>query len=176
MRMKTSLLLLFIVLGFITTTKGQSKEDIKIGIGLQGIELSVNSKIHNKFYLELGAGLGGGYSIDGGFSYTFSLQNITPYTKGIVKWNYVDLNRKRNFVSLQTKYSFGNSSTYNMNQALLTEFNWGIERHLSEKTIFDLHLGLGQIRDFKTKESLIIPTIGFSFKYSLFSIKKEATK
>lgn len=146
----------------------QSKEDVKIGIGLHGIELSANKKIYEKFYIEAHAGLGGGYDVNDGFSYTLNIKNLVPYTKGIVKWNYVDLDRKRNFVSLQAKYSFGDSSVYDANRVLLTEVNWGIERHFTKNLIFDLHLGIGHIKDFDAKESQILPTIGFGLSYRLF--------
>lgn len=166
------LVILFFGIGFFYTAKGQSKEDVKIGLGPQGIELSLNKRVYQKFYLEAYAGLGGGYDVNDGFSYSFDFKNLIPYTKGIAKWNYVDLTRKRNFVSLQAKYSFGDSQAYDMNSVLLTEINWGIERHFAKDLIFDLHLGIGHVKDFDSKESTIIPTIGFSLKYRLFSTSK----
>lgn len=168
---------LFLVLfsmGFLSTVFGQSKEDLKLGVGLHGVELSFNKRIHEKLYLEAYAGLGGGYDIWDGFSYTFDFEHLVPFTKGVVKWNYVDLDRKRNFVSLQAKYSFGDDAVYDLNRVLITEVNWGIERHFSKNLIFDLHVGLGHAKDFDNKESMLIPTIGFSLKYRLFSIKDRA--
>ncbi|MGG5505558.1 MULTISPECIES: hypothetical protein [unclassified Myroides] len=157
-------------LSMLSSAYAQSKEDVKLGLGLHGIELSANKNIYGKFYAEGAVGYGVGYDVFDGFTMTLDYKHLIPYTKGIVKWNYVDLDRKRNFVSLQAKYSFGDSSFYNLNRVLLTEINWGIERHFSNRFLFDLHLGIGHVSDFDVKESQVIPTIGFSLKYRLFEL------
>ncbi|WP_158962377.1 hypothetical protein [Myroides fluvii] len=170
--LKKYFLLCFLLFGSASQTFAQSKEDVKIGIGLQGVELAVNKKIYQQFYVEAYAGLGGGYDAVDGFSYTLDVKNLVPYTKGIVKWNYVDQDRKRNFVSLQGKYSFGDKDYLDLNRALLTEVNWGIERHFTENFIFEAHVGIGHLKDFDVKKSLVLPTVGVSLKYRLFNFNK----
>jgi len=101
------------------------------------------------------------------------VKNLVPYTKGIVKWNYVDLDRKRNFVSLQGKYSFGKEDYIDLNSVLITEVNWGIERHFSENFIFEAHVGIGHLKDYDVKKSLVLPTLGVSLKYRLFNFNKQ---
>ncbi|GEM_PF-3325995 len=170
--LKNYFIICFLLFGGVHQTIAQSKDDVKLGVGLQGLELSVNKKIYQKFYFEAYAGLGGGYDAVDGFSYTLDFKNLVPFTKGIVKWNYVDLDRKRNFVSLQAKYSFGDSDHLDLNKILLTEINWGIERHFTKNFIFEAHAGLGHLKDFDVEKSLILPTLGFSLKYRIFSIDK----
>lgn len=85
--------------------------------------------------------------------YIFELGVPTPYFKSELKFIYNfqkritkeknTLNNSGNYIGLQTKFSFGNLGYSNLNQTLLTEIHWGIQRALDKRFILNTHVGLG---------------------------------
>jgi hypothetical protein len=78
------------------------------------------------------------------------------------------MNNSGNYLGLQSKYSFGNANYFELNRTLLTEIHWGIQRPLSNRFIFDMHLGLGFIYDFDFTSASISSTFGLRFGYIMF--------
>lgn len=172
------------ILLFSNLLSAQSKEDklsnfLRINLGLHGAELSYELPISKKFAWENAFGIGMGSNIyTRSINYSFDLARPTPFLKSEFKYIYnrnkrilknkLILNNSGNYIGLQTKYSFGNSKLLSQNKTLLTEIHWGIQRALGEKFIFNLHLGLGYLKDYDTKYGRTSPTFGLRFGYKLF--------
>lgn len=151
----------------------------RINLGLQGLDVSYELPISNQFVWENSLGIGMGSSVNGSsVEYLFDFSKPTPYIKSELKYIYNNeeriskqkrvLNNSGNYIALQTKYSFGNSNHYKLNQTLLTEVHWGIQRPLGKRFIFNIHVGLGYIKDFDSENGNLTPSIGLRFGYKLF--------
>lgn len=151
----------------------------RINLGLHGLDASYEMLISKKIVWENSIGMGMGSSIYGSsVEYLFDFTKPTPYIKSELKYIYNTerriskqksiLNNSGNYIGLQTKYSFGNNNHYKLNQTLLTEIHWGIQRNLGKKFLFNTHIGLGYITDFDSKDGHITPTVGLRFGYKMF--------
>ena len=154
----------------------------RLNLGLHGLEITYELPISNSFVWENSLGLGmGSDALGDDAGYTFALDVPVPYIISELKYMYnrqkrIDkgrstLNNSGNYVGLQTKYSFGNARYFDLNQTLLTEVHWGIQRPLGNRFIFDMHLGLGYLSDFTFKTSSVSPTFGLRFGYIIVKPK-----
>lgn len=160
-------------------TKAPLSTFTRVNLGLHGLEITHELPISNSFVWENSFGVGmGSDAIGDDPSYTFSLDVPVPFITSELKYMYnrskrinkgrSTLNNSGNYVGLQTKYSFGNSRFFDLNQTLLTELHWGIQRPLGKRFIFDMHLGIGYLSDFTFESATLSPTFGLRFGYKLF--------
>ena len=162
----------------------QTNDDVltnfaRVSLGLHGIEASYELPLSNRFVWENSLGIGMGANVNASSAeFNFDFANPTPFVKSELKYIYNIkkreskgknvLNNSGNYIGVQTKYSFGNSNVYDLNQTSLTELHWGLQRSLGGKFIFNFHVGLGYLNDYTTKEGAISPTLGLRFGYKLF--------
>lgn len=151
----------------------------RVNLGPHGLELTNELPISKNLVWGNSFGLGmGSHVLKNSVRYTFALEVPVPFLKSELKYFYSrekranknrsTLNNSGNYIGLQAKYSFGNSKYYDLNQTLLTELHWGIQRPLGKRFIFDVHIGFGYISDFKFSEGSLSPTFGLRFGYKLF--------
>lgn len=150
----------------------------KIELGLHGLTFGYELPVSNKFVWENGIGIGMGMSVPNGAKYTLNFARPVPFLKSRLKFVYNIQKRKEkgknilnnagNYIALQTKYSFGNSNSFDLNSSMLTELHWGIQRNLGGRFIFNTHIGIGYLRDFDLNGAAISPSLGFSFGYRIF--------
>jgi len=154
----------------------------RLNLGLHGLELTHELPFSNSFVWENSLGLGMGNSLyDGDVNYTFALDVPVPFITSELKYLYSrkkrtnkgrsTLNNSGNYIGLQAKYSFGNSSYIDLSSSLLTEIHWGIQRPLGKRFLFDFHIGLGMLSDFDFEREAFSPTLGLRFGYILFPSK-----
>ena len=151
----------------------------RLNIGVHGIEFSYELPISNKLVWENNLGIGLGMNTNGGMAhYYFALDRPTPFVKSELKFIY---NRKKriskernihnnsgNYIGFQAKYSFGNNNVYDLNESILTEIHWGLQKNLGKRFLFNTHVGFGYLWDFHNKTGQPSPTIGVRFGYKLF--------
>lgn len=182
-KMKKIVLIIFVFLTTSFSLFAQQNNDEtssfgRVNLGLHGLDLSYEFLISKKFIWENSIGIGMGSSVYHDAEYRFVFTQPVPYLKSELKYIYNIEKRlskgknivhnSGNYVGIQTKYSFGNSNNYLLNQTLLTEIHWGIQRSIGSKFIFGTHIGLGYIKDFTTNNGEISPVLGFRFGYRLF--------
>lgn len=151
----------------------------KINLGLNGLEAAYELPVGKQTTWENSLGIGMGSNVYGtSVEYHFNFSQPVPFLKSKLKYIY-NFNKRDekgkntthnsgNYIGLQTKYNFGNSSNYQLNKTLLTEVHWGIQRSLGRGFMVDAHIGLGYIKDFDTKDGALSPTVGLRFGYNLF--------
>lgn len=111
-------------------------------------------------------------------NYNFYLLNPVPFISTELKWLYNrekrknkeknNLNNAGNYIGLQTKYSFGMNNAIDLNQTLLTDFHWGLQRNISQKIVFNGNIGVGYMHDFETNYGGIAPVLRVKIGYRLF--------
>lgn len=173
-------LLFFVHLGFAQVSKSNDLNNFgRLNLGLHGLELSYELPLSQSIVWENNLGIGMGMEASAGSaSFAFYFDRPTPFVKSQLKWLY---NRNKrlskgknvydnsgNFIGLQSKYSFGDADLFDVNQAILTEIHWGIQRNIGARFLFNLHLGLGIVSDFDNSESVFTPTFGLRFGYRIF--------
>ncbi len=181
--MKKIIVLVLVLCSFFSFSQDKTSPALdkftRINLGFHGLEVTNELPISKSFVWENSLGIGMGYStIGSGVSYTLYLDAPTPYITSELKFLYnrnkrfskgrSTMNNSGNYIGLQTKYSFGNTSTLDINQALLSDIHWGIQRPLGERFIFDFHIGFGYLSDFNLEEGIFTPTLGLRFGYKLF--------
>ncbi len=151
----------------------------KIELGLHGINFGYEAVVGRKWTMELAAGAGGGYYIDGDVvHYNFILNRPALFLKAGARWNYnIDkraiqgrniTNNSANYVGTQLKYSFGQKNLLELSPAFLGEVHWGLQRPLGRNFIFNTHIGLGYLNDTRWNQQKIVPTLGVKFGYVVF--------
>ena len=148
-------------------------------MGFHGLSFGYELPISNKFVWENAIGAGMGMNAeDNSASYTLDVVRPVPFLKSKLKFVYniekrirkekVTVHNSGNYVSLQTKYSFGKSGSFAYNPALLTEVHWGLQRSLGGNFIFNTHIGMGFLSDFDADSTALTPTFGLAFGYRIF--------
>jgi len=106
------------------------------------------------------------------------------FVKSEFKWNY-DFHKRHekwketsgnssNYLALQVKYFKGissNSSFYSKNSgpnnAIFTDFHWGMQREMGANLAFYFFFGYGWMYDFQTRNGVIAPSLGFKFNFHI---------
>jgi hypothetical protein len=179
--MKNTLIIGILLFASLTWGQSDDKSLSKIGrlnLGGHGLEFSFELPMSNTLVWENAIGIGSGSSYYSSAEYTFNFARPVPFLKSELKHIYNikkrsskdknGSNNAGNYVGLQVKYSFGNSNDLDLNQTLLTEIHWGIQRPLGKRFIFNTHVGLGYLNDFDSNEGGISLTAGLRFGYKLF--------
>ncbi|NBL63883.1 hypothetical protein GV828_01570 [Flavobacterium sp. NST-5] len=150
----------------------------KINLGLHGLDASYEWALNDRFVWENSVGFGMGMAVDGNaVEYTFNFNDPALYAKSEMKYFY-NLGKRQNkgknisnnggnYVGIQTKYSFG-TDAFRLNNALLSEVHWGIQRSLGGNFSFNTHIGLGYVRDYDLKDGAFSPTFKLTFSYAIF--------
>ena len=179
------------------TLTAQSVEDeplrrlFKIELGGQGLGLAYELPVANRWSVDLSTGLGGGYHVgnsfgSNNFQYLWVVNDPVMYFKSEAKYHYNRPRRLRNgrslrnnasnYVAFQTKYTTERilgSSTFDqaenpLNNTLLNEIHWGLQRPLGQRFLFNFHLGLGYAFDYDFNSGFVYPGLGLKFSYILF--------
>lgn len=173
------ILIAMAAIGFAQNANDQSLQSFsRLNLGLHGLEFTNELPISNSIVWENSLGLGMGSYVGNGVNYRLALDTPVPFLTSELKYMYnrvkrinkgrSTLNNSGNYIGMQAKYSFGSSKTFELNQTVLTEMHWGIQRPLGKRFIFDMHLGLGYLLDFDFDEGDFSPTFGLRFGYKLF--------
>lgn len=180
--MKKLFLIFFSVISIICFSQNSQDQSFqsftRLNLGLHGLEVTNELPISKRLIWENSLGIGMGSFVNNNVNYRLIFDVLVPFLTSELKLMYNKnkrlekgrsrLNNSGNYVGLQAKYSFGSSKTFELNQTLLTEIHWGIQRPLGKRFIFDLHLGLGYLLDFDSEEGLASPTFGLRFGYLMF--------
>lgn len=163
----------------------------KLELGGPGLGLAYELPVANRWSVDVSTGLGGGYHVEDDFSgrtfqYLWVVNDPVIYLKSEVKYHYNRPKRLRNgrslrnnasnYVAFQTKYTtervFG-STVYDqledpLNNTLLNEIHWGLQRPLGQRFLFNFHLGLGYAFDYDFNNGSVYPGLGLKFSYIIF--------
>ncbi|MDR2222675.1 MAG: hypothetical protein LBE34_08025 [Flavobacteriaceae bacterium] len=164
---KCLIIIIISMFSFIQFSFSQEKTHFYINIGLQGFETSINTRIYGDFNAEAYGGYGHGYTMydtDGKVSPVY--ERLTPFVKGAVRWNFTNKEKKRNYIGVQSKYSFGHDGDLDFNKSNLNELHLGIERNMGKRFIFNSHLGVGYHTDYVMHKSTALLTLGLTFKFN----------
>ena len=71
------------------------------------------------------------------------------------------------YLGLKTRYNFDTFNTSYGNTLNLAGV-WGLQRNLDSNFLFNFHAGLGLVRDFDIKKSVVYPEFSIGFSYVLF--------
>ncbi|WP_298762458.1 hypothetical protein [uncultured Polaribacter sp.] len=178
---KTIYLILSLMVGNLFAQDITLQKQFKLEYNLLGIGASYELPISEKLLLDFGAGVGGGVDSNEAYVWDFNT-SLAAYVKVELKRFYnLDKRYKKgknvannagNYVGLQTKYfttRFSPNKDYDpLQNAILTEIHWGFQRNLSEKWLFNFHIGAGVLRNLDTNYGLLSPAIGLKFSYRLF--------
>lgn len=152
---------------------------VKVNLGLQGIDFSYELPIAKDIIWESAIGAGVSMNVyDNKTEYTFIFLKPTPSIATGVKWMYnrdkrvakekETLNNTGNYLGIQTKYTLGNYNRLDVNNVLLTDIHWGLQRNLSSKFILNANIGLGYMHDLDTYDGGLAPVLRVKFGYRLF--------
>ena len=180
---KVFLLITLITISNLFSQEESLEKQFKTDFNFLGIGISYEIPLSEKWTVDLSSGVGGGYRIGSGFSAEWILNSqLAGYLKSEFKYYYnrekrqkkgkKTINNSGNYIAIQTKY---NSKRFSLSEtdlplenALLNEIHWGIQRSFDENWLFNLHLGIGYARDLDFKDSSVYPAVGIKFSYKLF--------
>ena len=180
---KIFFLVAFISLGNLFSQENKLQKQFKTDFNFLGIGLSYEIPLSEKWNVDLSTGIGGGYRIGNGFAAEWVI-NSSPaaYLKSEFKYYYNrekrekkgknNLNNSGNYIAFQTKYNTKRFSISRielpLENALLNEIHWGIQRSLGGNWLFNFHAGLGYARDLDFSNGIVYPSLGIKFSYKLF--------
>ncbi len=184
--MKKQILIIAILFLGINTVFSQEnsqmlQKQFKLDFNFMGAGISYEIPLAKKWTVDLSAGIGGGSTSAKDFKWVL---NSSPalYLKSEFKYIY---NRDRrsekgknntansgNYFAFQTKYTskrLSKSSTEtSLQNTLLTEIHWGMQRSLGDKWLLNVHFGAGVLRDLDLNDGALFPALGLKFSYILF--------
>ena len=161
----------------------------KIEIGfIQGIGLSFEIPVNQKSAFEIGAGLGSRYTIfQHEFENVWVLGNPAFYTQAKYKLYYnrqkrLDkgksiVNNSGNYVGFRLKYisrelnpitTINGIDLYESHRVTLFDINWGLQRPMGNRFLFNLDLGVGCGYDWDSENGTIYPAGNIRFAYKLW--------
>ncbi len=162
----------------------------KVELGFQGVGLAYELPVADRWSVDFSTGLGGGYYVRNTsgreIGYLWTINDPVIYLKSEVKYYYnrpKSLQRGKSlrnnaghYLAFQTKYTTERVFTSNtfdqledpLNNALLNEIHWGIQRPMGQRFLFNMHLGLGVAVDYDFRASSIYPGFGLKFSHILF--------
>jgi hypothetical protein len=173
-----------ISIGNLFSQESKLQKQFKTDFNFLGIGLSYEIPISEKWTVDLSSGVGGGYRV-GNDGLTVVLpfnSSVAAYLKSEFKYYYNREKRERkgknnfnnsgNYIAFQTKY---NSKRFSLSKnkiplenTLLNEIHWGVQRSLGGNWLFNFHTGLGYARGLDFSNGAIYPTLGIKFSYKLF--------
>jgi len=177
------------LLFFNATSQEQDLQKLfKADFNFLGIGLSYELPISKKWTVDFSTGFGGGYRVDDGFAAEWIL-NSTPATYFKSEFKYYNNREKRfqkgrdnsnnsgNYWAFQTKFASQRLSESDnfvpLNNVLLNEIHWGLQRSLGGNWLFNTHFGLGLAADFNYDTFTLYPAIGIKFSHILFKKQKQ---
>ncbi|WP_088324631.1 hypothetical protein [Polaribacter tangerinus] len=177
---KITYLLIFTTIN-IFSQQEELQNQFKLEYNLLGVGASYELPISENWLLDVGVGVGGGVDADNGYVWQFN-SNLAFYFKGEMKYYYNrekrvkknknNINNAGNYFALQTKYftrRFSPSEDFiPLQNSLLTEVHWGLQRSLGGYWLFNFHVGLGVLRNLENNTGIMSPSIGLKFSYKLF--------
>jgi len=180
--MKKIILVLILLINFSSIFSQEEflENQFKLEYNFLGVGVSYDLPISKTMLIDFGIGLGGGVDSEDGYVWHLN-SNLAAYFKGELK-RYYNLkkrfkkgenmaNNSGNYMALQTKYFTRRFSPDEdflpLQNALLTELHWGLQRSLGGNWLFNLHLGFGVLRNLDTKNGLLSPAMGLKFSYKL---------
>ena len=176
------IILLAIILGFMTSSYGQTRIPetklsslTKLDLGLQGIGLTFEPRLSNTLTTDLSFGFGGGYNISEG-SIDYQVLKPALYFSATPKYFYNLKKRINNGKTIQ--YNSGNyigvRLKYNkplykksdiIRNSILTNIHWGFQRFIGNHWTINSHIGVGYAHDIDYDFGTIYPAIDFKFSY-----------
>lgn len=169
---------------------------LKVELGLQGFGFGYEHPLSSAFLADFNVGIGGGINVDNTREVSYAYwPGPSIQANSSVRWYYNLIKRSNggknmtnnagNFFAFKTKFSSRGvfepipEETINydditfLNDALITEVHWGLQRSLSNRLFVNGHIGFGYIRDFANSMGTFSPTIGVKFSYRLNKINFE---
>jgi hypothetical protein len=180
---KVFLLVALISIGNLFSQKGKLQKQFKTDFNFLGIGLSYEIPISEKWTVDLSSGVGGGYRVGNDLTVEWAFNSsVAAYLKSEFKYYYNREKRERkgknnfnnsgNYIAFQTKYNtkrFSLSKTeLPLENALLNEIHWGIQRSLGGNWLINFHTGIGYARDLDFSDGSIYPALGIKLSYKIF--------
>jgi len=159
----------------------------KLDMGLQGIGFTFERRLGNKMTVDLSSGIGGGYRIQyslftkNDINYQWDPLGPAFYFSSTPKFYY---NREKrsvkgktnslnsgNYIGLLIRYttrSISESANDRVQDALLMNIHWGLQRAIAKRWTINLHIGAGYITDatdLQNTSGTIYPALDFKFSY-----------
>jgi len=149
------------------------QKQFKIDFNFMGSGVSYEIPLAKKWTVDLSIGIGGGSTSGNDFVWILNsspaLYLIFNKRRGKVKNN---TNNSGNYLAFQTKYTSKrfskNKREAPLHNTLLTEIHWGMQRSLGDKWLFNVHFGIGVLRDLDFNDGTLFPALGLKFSYILF--------
>lgn len=152
----------------------------KFDIGLQGLGLSYEQKLANKFSIDLAAGAGGAYDIsEVSLNYNIDFSQPAFYFSITPKYFYniekraskgkSTLLNSGNYIGLRLKYVTPNDTESDATRnSILVNVHWGVQAALGNHFLFNAHAGIGYGEDIDYHFGTIYPALDFKFAYVFF--------
>lgn len=159
-----------------------TKLDWRLGLGLG---LTVEPRISNAITIDLSAGFGGGYYIDGS-KFRYNLLKFAWYFSATPKYFYnirkrinqgkAVQNNSGNYLGLRVKYSgpisLNEDGLSKIRKSISTNMHWGLQRSIGAKSMFSSQIGGGYARD-ADGSGAFYPSFDFKFSFILSKRKKQ---
>lgn len=149
-----------------------------------GLGVTYEIPLAKELVLDSGVGFTSGVRVVGDkIRYEKKIYNPSLYLKSELKYYYNRTQRIANgfpvqnnagsYFALQTKYTTPRllDNEFPLSNVLMNEIHWGIQRTVYQDFSINLHVGLGHVIDFTTRENSNYTAIGIKVAY-LFSNEK----
>ncbi len=180
---KIFLLIVFVISSSLFSQQEKLQKQFKVDFNFMGLGFSYEVPLSEKWVVDLSAGVGGGYRINNGFKATWVFNShLASYFKSEFKRYYNrekrrkkgkrDINNSGSYIAFQTKYNSRRFSlskiTAPLDNALLNEVHWGVQRPFDERWLFNFHAGVGYAIDLNSSQGSLYPALGVKFSYKIF--------
>jgi hypothetical protein len=149
-----------------------------------GLGVNYEVPVAKALVLDSGVGFTSGVRVVGDkISYEKKIYNPCFYFKSELKYYYNRSQRIANgfsvannegsYFALQTKYTTPRllDNEYSLSNVIMSEIHWGIQRTVYEDFLINLHIGLGIVSDFTTRQNSNYTAVGVKVAY-VFAAKK----
>ncbi len=149
----------------------------KVSVNLTSLSIDYQFPISESWVMEPRVGIAPAHQItsDGNIIPSFLYKSIFianefRYLYSFAKRAKLGRDTKLNsasYLGLKTRYNFDTFNTSYGNTLSLAGV-WGLQRNLDSNFLFNFHAGLGLVRDFYIKKSVVYPEFSIGFSYVLF--------
>ena len=149
-----------------------------------GLGVNYEVPVAKELVLDSGVGFTSGVRVVGDkISYEKKIYNPCFYLKSELKYYYNRSQRIANgfsvannegsYFAVQTKYTTPRllDNEFPLSHVLMNEIHWGIQRTVYEDFLINVHVGVGIVADFTTKQNSNYTAVGVKVAY-IFAAKK----
>ncbi|MBS9525570.1 hypothetical protein KI659_16250 [Litoribacter alkaliphilus] len=189
--MKLKFLFILVGISFSLHTKSYSQTLLspvaKIEVGVHGLGIGYELPLNNAWVSEFNLHAGGGFNLNTSNEVSFHYREFPSIHLATGIRRYYNLNRARNFSANNAGNFFGAQLKYvssgliqrsgdfdiapshpAINDVVIAEIHWGIQRNLSERLFYTVKIGVGYLNDFHAGSGTILPTGGAKLAYRIW--------